>query len=150
MIVLATALVVGCSSDPTRGVQMAFVSTKNLNLDEAGGSLPVMVRVYQLRQKDGFEQASFDSLWKSDKELLGSDLVERKDLTLSPNTEMLVDIDVDLRGGTRYLAIMALYRKPEGNAWRTVIFADDVSTLIPFATPSVRLVFDRNSVSLQR
>lgn len=139
-------LLIGCGS-ATRDVRVALVSTKSLNAIEAGSGLPVMVRIYQLRDRDKFENASFKSLWKKDREFLGDDLVSRKDLTLHPDSEILVDLAVEVKKGADYLGIMALFRNPEGNSWRKVL-SSDISG-IPLRTPKVRLILDKNTVSLE-
>ncbi len=141
------ALLVGCGGG-TRDVKLAFVSTKRLNSDEEGAALPVMVRVYQLQSKDKFEQATFKSLWKNDKEFLGEDLLERKDITLHPDSEVVLDLEVETKKGANYLGVMALFRQPEGDSWRKVL-SSDLSSMVPFKTPVVRLILDQNSVTIE-
>ena len=114
---------------------------------EAGSGLPVMVRIYQLRDRDKFENASFRSLWKQDREFLGDDLVSRKDLILHPESETLVDLAVEVKKGVEYVGIMALFRNPEGNSWRKVLSSD--LSGIPFMTPEVRVMLDNNTVTLE-
>lgn len=139
-------LLMSCSS-ATRDVRVALVSTRSLNAMEAGSGLPVMVRIYQLRDRDKFENASFRSLWKQDREFLGDDLVSRKDLILHPESETLVDLAVEVKKGVEYVGIMALFRNPEGNSWRKVLSSD--LSGIPFMTPEVRVMLDNNTVTLE-
>ena len=107
---------VGCGK---RIVELGFASSKYLNLDDSGAALSVVVRIYQLKAKEGIEKADFFSLWKSDKDLLGEDLISRKEITLHPETRMIVEVVPEPEA--EYLAVVALFRRPQGNSWRKLI-----------------------------
>jgi len=137
-------LCVGCGGG-TRDVRVALVSTKNLNPDDSGAALAVIVRVYQLRGKEKFERASFKGLWKNDTQVLEGDVLDRKEVTLHPDSEMSVELEVDTKKGAEFLGVMALFRKPDGETWRRVTSAN-VSSWVPFKTPVVRVVLDESSI----
>jgi len=136
---------VGCSSD-TKRWQVVMLPTAILNLDDSGTSLPVVLRVYQLRSKEKFQQAPFNTLWKNDKEVLEGDLVEQKEVMIHPETKAVLDIDVDLKHGTAFLGVMALFRKPNVDGWKQLVTVD--SCALCLWTPKVKLVLDRNTVKL--
>lgn len=138
-------MLAGCSGD-TKKWRVVLSPTNQLNQDDAGASLPVLVRVYQLRAKDKFQQATFKTLWKADKEFLEGDLLERKEITIHPDTQAVVDIDLDVKHGAAYFGIMALFRKPEVEGWKQVVAADS-SAFNPF-TPKVKLILDKNVIKL--
>jgi len=94
-------------------------SSKFLNLDDSGAPLPVIVRVYQLKNKENMEKADFLSLWKSDKDILGEDLLDRSEVTLLP--ESTIELNVESGKDAGYLAVMVLFRKPQGGSWRQII-----------------------------
>jgi type VI secretion system protein VasD len=125
-----------------------MLPTASLNLDDSGTSLPVVVRVYQLRSKDKFQQAPFNTLWKSDKEVLEGDLVERKEVMIHPEMKAVLDIDVDLKHGAAFLGVMALFRKPNVDGWKQVVIAD--SCALCLMTPKMKLVLDRNTIKLAK
>ena len=133
----------GCSSDSKKW-QVVLNSTSSLNQDDSGASLPVVVRVYQLRAKDKFQQGTFKALWKNDKELLEGDLLDRKEITVRPDGEMVLDVDVDVKHGAAFLGVMALFRKPDVEGWKYLVPAE-ASALNPL-TPKVRLTLDRNLI----
>jgi type VI secretion system protein VasD len=137
--------VTGCGSN-TRPLKVALLGTKSLNQDDSGDPLPVIVRIYQLRSREKFDQATFKALWKGDKDLLEGDLVDRKELTLHPESKAVVDVEVDKTKGAKFLGVMALFRKPEGNTWKNV-FSNDVSHW-PFSTPVVRVRLDERTVTV--
>jgi type VI secretion system protein VasD len=133
----------GCSSD-TKRWQIILNSTDSLNQDDSGAALPVVVRVYQLRAKGKFEQSTFKALWKNDKDLLEGELLDRKEITLRPETETILDLDVDVKHGAAFLGVMALFRKPDVEGWKYLAPAD-TSFFNPF-TPKVRLTLDNNVI----
>lgn len=139
------ALIVGCSSD-TKKWRIVMMPTSTLNQDDAGASLPVLVRVYQLRAKEKFQQATFKTLWKNDKEALGGDLLERKELTVHPGTETELDVDLEVKRGATFFGIMAVFRQPNVEGWKQVMLAQS-SALNPF-TPKVKLVLNNNTIKV--
>ena len=140
-------MAVGCSSD-TKKWRLAFTSTKALNQNDSGEPLAVVVRVYQLKGKDRFQQARFTDLWKNDKELLEGDLLERKELTMHPDSETLLDFDLDVKHGAAFFGVMALFRKPDGTLWKELVPAES-SSLNPF-TPKRRFVLDQYTIKLMQ
>ena len=140
-------LTVACSGGKQE-VRVALVSSEVLNLDDSGASLPVVVRVYQLRSKEAFERASFRTLWKSDKEHLQGDLIERKEIVLRPESEVIVELEIDKKKGAAYLGVMALFREASGDRWKTIVPAR-IRHFNPFTTPEVRILVHRQSVAAQ-
>jgi type VI secretion system protein VasD len=123
-----------------------LTTTKSLNQDDAGASLPVVVRVYQLKTPGRFQHAEFKTLWKNDKDVLESDLLERKELTVFPDAKAVVEIDVQKKNGAEYVGVMALFRKPDMESWKQIIRAES-SSWNPF-TPKIKLVLDQYRVKL--
>ena len=102
-----------------KAIDLSVAGSKTLNLDDGGNPLPVVVRIYQLKGKEKIEGADFISLWKEDQKILEGDLLERQEITLLPDTQVVQKIDP--KEGAEYLALMALFRKPQGNGWREII-----------------------------
>lgn len=147
VILLATVLAVGCSSD-TKKWRLTLTATQALNQDDSGEALPVVVRVYQLRGKDKFQQATFKALWKNDKELLEGDLLDRKELTVHPDSETVLDLDLDVKHGAAFFGVMALFRKPDVMSWKELIPAE-ASSLNPL-TPKRTLVLDQYTIKMMQ
>lgn len=120
--------------------------TSTINLTDSGASSPVLVRVYQLKGKDRFQQAMFKTLWKNDTEELGSDLVDRKEMTVYPDEKVDFPLAVDVKRGASYLAIMALFRQPDVEGWRQVVEARS-SALNPM-TPKLKIILHKNTIKL--
>jgi type VI secretion system protein VasD len=127
---------------------LALTATQALNQDDSGEALPVVVRVYQLKGKDKFQRATFTELWKKDKELLEGDLVDRKEVTVHPGSETLLDLDLNVKQGAAFFGVMALFRKPDVTSWKELIPAE-ASSLNPF-TPKRKLVVDQYTIKMMQ
>lgn len=134
-----------CGSD-TKKWRVQLQPTGTINQDDAGASLPVLVRVYQLKGKDKFQQATFKMLWKNEKDALEGDLLDRKEITVHPETNADLYLDVDLKHGAAFLGVMALFRQPDVDGWRQIIEAKS-SALNPM-TPKMKLVLDKSTIKL--
>lgn len=115
ILILLLSLTAGCSAPQ---VKIGMSSTANLNLNDFEEPLPVMVNIYQLADAQPFEKASFEELWKKDLMTLGDSLLTKETLTLNPaSQERLVYPRHDQ---ARFIAVMAVFRKPEKEAWRDI------------------------------
>ena len=147
IMLIIGSVTVGCGSG-VKDVRVTLLPTNRLNPDESGAPLSVIVRVYQLRNRERFERADFRALWKNDEKVLEGDLLERKEITVYPETKNSVELQIDQKKGVQFLGIMALFRKPEGELWRQVT-SSDVSSWIPFKTPTVKLILDEHKLKLK-
>jgi type VI secretion system VasD/TssJ family lipoprotein len=116
---------VGCAHDapPPPGapckepdLKITVRGSDRLNMDEAGRSLAVVVRIYQLKTLKTLEDADFDQVWQHDRETLGEDLVSVDEVTVDPSDKKMVPIKRST--DARYLVAVGLFRKPDGIAWR--------------------------------
>jgi len=129
----------GCGK---REIQLSLRGTDTLNLDENGAALPVVLRIYQLKGRDRIENADFTPLWKNDTEVLEGDIVERQELTLLPDSKVIVKVEPRKESG--FLAVMALFRKRRGNDWRQVI------ALKGSKVHSVEIVLEEGAIMIQK
>lgn len=90
----------------------------NLNAGDGGRAASLVVRVYQLRATDRFEQAAFDVFLDAQREhdVLGDDLVRVTEVLLAPGQrhEFIEPLAAD---GT-HLGVVALFRQPAQTRWR--------------------------------
>ncbi len=126
LLLLLTALVVtGCSRTATLQVR----GTAPLNLNEAGESTPVDVRIYQLKSDVNFRKAAFEKLWTKDKEALGEDLLAGpKTVSVLPGGagEPAAKVELgELVSGTNFIGVMAMYGKTDAKDNRTLVVAVD-------------------------
>lgn len=91
-----------------------------LNPDEAGRPTSVAVRVYQLKDQTMFDGASYDDLLYNDRAVLAQDLRAGMASVLNPGAS--VSLAQPMREDTKYVAIVAFYRKPgNGDGWKYVV-----------------------------
>ena len=112
---LWVCLLAGCASP---SLKFGVSSTADINRNEYGEPLAVVVRIYQLKDRRSFESASFEELWKKDYQILGNDLVMKEEITMDPAYQR--HIELPRHDQAEYLAAMAVYRQPDGASWRDV------------------------------
>ena len=97
-----------------------------MNRDIAGKPLSVVVRLYQLKQEKDFNLLTFDLATSSrtDAELFGDSLIQRSELLMVPGTTHIST--QTLLPETKYLGVVAFFRKPDAHYWRYLISADQV------------------------
>jgi type VI secretion system protein VasD len=92
----------------------------SLNPDEAMRATSVAVRVYQLKDRKLFDQASYDDLLKNDKTVLAQDLQASIATVVNPGAS--VSVSQPMQADTEYVGIVAFYRDPEAtNGWRRIV-----------------------------
>ena len=126
-------------------LELALRSTNRLNTTQSGQPAPVVVRIYTLRAKDRFEQATFQELWKHDYDFLGDDLLHRKEITVKPDNKHELEITADREKEENYVGLMALFRKHQPGMWRTVIPIEEPG-FFSFGTPEFHFRLDQNSI----
>ena len=118
-------LLVGCSRSAT--LQMRGVAP--LNLNDAGESTPVDVRIYQLKNDAAFKRATFETLWNEDKKVLGQDYLAgplTESIVPGNTTDKPKSIHIaELEPGTRFIGIMALYGKTDARDARLLVLPID-------------------------
>lgn len=102
-----------------------------VNLNEQGESLPVRLRIYELKDRSSFLAASFNDLWLDDRKALGPDrLADPRHVVVQPGKPdggaLRYDL-IEVAPGTRFIGIMALYpRSGEQDERRAVIALDEL------------------------
>ncbi|MGT0195804.1 type VI secretion system lipoprotein TssJ [Burkholderia pyrrocinia] len=113
--------------DATRAVFIAKVKQTNLviesrsalNENEQGQSLPVVVRVYQLKDAKVFEKASYAQLLDDDRALLKADLLGSMEATLGPDAT--VKLSAPMADDAQVVGVAGFFRDQAGAEWQLVI-----------------------------
>lgn len=95
-----------------------------LNLNEANESVPVDVRIYQLKDDARFARAKAEDLWVKPKEVLADDIVSEKKITVFPGRPEDAPQDVEigkLPPEVRFVGILALYSKTDEKGPRHLV-----------------------------
>lgn len=139
-IFLTVALALtGCGS---AGMKLNLEAETELNPNHSNESMPVVVRVYQLADDKAFLNTSFKDLWKDDSKILGRDLLSRDEFVMSPGSEKKQTYDRE--DGIKYVAIIGIYRKPEGDNWRAITPVTN-----GFFTKKLSIVLENNTIIIE-
>ncbi|MCG5499367.1 type VI secretion system lipoprotein TssJ [Ectothiorhodospira lacustris] len=112
---LSVLLLCGCAGPQVR---LDLHATPLINPSEEGQALPVVVRVYQLKDPRGFQESPFEDLWKQDLESLGADALGRQELVMQPGSSR--ELALKRLPGATHLGILAIFRDPASPAWRDI------------------------------
>jgi type VI secretion system protein VasD len=97
---------------------MVVSAANNVNPDQGGRPLSVVVRVYQLKDKGRLETADYNSLLKADT-ILAEDVLEKQERVIQPGTQETIDIQANPLAA--YVGFVALFRSPTGDNWRRIV-----------------------------
>jgi len=115
-------LLAGCSSDPTPVFSQYDVTIKaddSLNQYQNSTANPVIVRLYQLTDKQMFSQLPFIDLYNQDVQLLASNLISKQVLpVVLPNTTQKIQIDVNKN--TQYIAVLVEFADYQNSQSKSV------------------------------
>ena len=99
----------------------------NVNRDDNGKPLSIVVRVYQLKDKNEFARLTFDRLvnCRSDAELFPNEFVAVREVVLLPGA--VQESTEKLLPETRYVGVTAFFRRPDTQGWRFLVDAGTVA-----------------------
>lgn len=110
---------------PPRNIAIKLHAGENLNTDSTGRPLALVVRIYKLRQDNAFQQATYDTFLnpQKEKETLGADLLEAKEVTLIPGQRYEAMEKVTQEA--YFIGVVALFRVPDPQRWKVAFPAKD-------------------------
>lgn len=102
-------------------LQLDFTAREALNTNDNGAALSTIVRIYQLKNADSFNQSDYTTLFANDSEILKNELVAQKDLRIRPAESIAVNMP--MAENAEFVAIAAMFHTPNltTNDWRIVI-----------------------------
>lgn len=115
------------AAKPARRIALRVQASPSLNVDEASGaSLSLVARIYKLRSADAFLAAPYETFGDAalEKERLGNDLVEVRDLQLVPGQR--VEATEKVTREAAYVGVVALFHSPAAQRWRYAFAADEL------------------------
>ena len=102
-------------SCPSVSPKLQIIATERLNAADASEGRPVQLRIYQLRNDNALRNATFEEVWQNDQTLLKDDLLKREEHTIYPGKTSVVALKPNPEANK--LAVVALFREPQGNDW---------------------------------
>ncbi|NMM37723.1 MAG: type VI secretion system lipoprotein TssJ [Glaciimonas sp.] len=103
-----------------RTISIKLHASEILNSNSSGRPLALVTKIYKLRQNAAFQQATYDTFLspQKEKEALGTDLLEVKEVTLIPGQRY--EISEKTSQEAYYIGIVALFHNPAPSRWRVV------------------------------
>ncbi|TDR70275.1 type VI secretion system lipoprotein TssJ [Paludibacterium purpuratum] len=118
-------LLSACASGPSNANYLA-IGTRNLNPDESGHPLSLVIHIVQLKQNQAFSRLTPADLTsgKSEKDLLSSEMIDSTELVLLPGSKS--DINATISPDAKYIGVIGYFRQPDPYFWRLLFDADMV------------------------
>lgn len=131
--------VAGCGASPTRTtVNITAASGLNPNSDQQPS--PTVVRVYELKSVDTFNQLQFFDLFDQDVAKLGGDLLNRREIEIQPGRTVTLQRNAD--PAALFIGAIAGYRNLANITWRASV------PLVPESRNTFDLRLDAHSMTL--
>ncbi|MCO4879206.1 type VI secretion system lipoprotein TssJ [Paraburkholderia caribensis] len=97
-----------------------LVSRASLNENAVGQSLSTVVRLYQLKDAQSFQQLEYAQLQTDDLDALKADLLATRDVVLRPNAS--ASINEPMKEDTQYVGVVAFFRNPDRDStWKLLV-----------------------------
>lgn len=118
LLVGGLLLLAGCAKPekPPLKLNLEIAASGDLNPGPEGQPLPVVLRLYQLKQPGGFMGADFYSLFDKEASVLGADLLAREEITLRPG--QVLHLQRPQEPAATYVGVLAAYRALDRSRWR--------------------------------
>jgi type VI secretion system VasD/TssJ family lipoprotein len=112
-----------------RSLRLMIQAGRELNTDSRQASASLALRIYLLRDAQGFQNASFDNLYDNDEATLGATLLTRESVFVRPGESR--ELSLELAREVRAVGVLAAYRELERAQWRAVLplTGDDVAPI---------------------
>lgn len=109
-------------------LHLDFTAREALNTDSRESnslSEPVVVRVYQLKDRKIFDKTVYQQLLKDGDTILKADLLASRDVVVKPGGD--VSLDMLMEEGAKFVAVVGLFRHPDmvNNTWKQVLRRED-------------------------
>ena len=120
-IICMCVFLTACSSTSENNVDFSYVisASSDINPDIQGKASSVIVRVYQLTNKINFENATYDELFESQHNALGTEFITLNEYLVDPDNKK--EIDLKISENTKYIGVVVGYRSTDMVTWRTLV-----------------------------
>lgn len=110
-------------------LHLDFTAREALNTDARESnslSEPVVVRIYQLKDRKIFDKTVYQQLLRDGDTILKADLLATRDVVVKPGGD--ANLDMPMEEGTRFVAVVGLFRHPDvvNNTWKQILKREDL------------------------
>ncbi len=112
-------------------LHLDFTAREALNTDARESnslSEPVVVRVYQLKDRKVFDKTVYQQLLKEGDSLLKEDLLATREVVIKPGGD--ASLDMPMETDAQFVAVVGLFRHPDmvNNSWRRVLQREELDS----------------------
>jgi type VI secretion system protein VasD len=100
-------------------VKTEITTAADLNPNRSGRPSPVALYLFQLKTREGFDNADYFSLTAAEATVLGGDLIERTQLMLQPGEARPMEAEFDEEA--HFIGFIAAFRDIDKAQWRDVV-----------------------------
>ncbi|MGQ3675289.1 type VI secretion system lipoprotein TssJ [Xanthobacter sp. TB0139] len=114
----------GCSTvgEKPSKVKATIKAGPDINPTPSGQAAPTMVRLYTLRNDTAFMQADFFSLTNQPAEVLGEELLDKREYMMVPGGKQAVELQMPPEAG--FLGVTAGFREIDTARWRALVLIE--------------------------
>ncbi|MCS2151276.1 type VI secretion system lipoprotein TssJ [Scandinavium goeteborgense] len=110
-------------------LHLDFTAREALNTDARESnslSEPVVVRIYQLKDRKAFDKTVYQQLLKDGDTILKADLLATRDVVVKPGGD--ANFDMPMEENTQFVAVVGLFRHPDmvNSTWKQVLKREDL------------------------
>ncbi|MDU1573733.1 MAG: type VI secretion system lipoprotein TssJ [Pantoea sp.] len=110
-------------------LRLDFTAREALNTDSRESnslSEPVVIRVYQLKDRKTFDKTVYQQLLKDGEIILKADLLASRDVVLKPGGD--ANLTMPMETDAQFVAVVGLFRHPDmvNDSWKQVIRREDL------------------------
>lgn len=126
---LLAVLCLGCASTPPPEppapppaptlVNLQIVADKAINPDAGNKPAPVLLRIYELKDKTGFAGADYFAVFDKEAATLATDLVRKQEIFVSPGETKKLEFEAET--GSKILGFFAAFRQLDSAQWRALL-----------------------------
>lgn len=120
-ILLVATILNGCLSTQESTVDFTYIIKASADINPSIDNLPspVVLRVYQLSNKINFEHSSYETLFNSDLNTLGTEYLKVSEYLIPPGTNKQEILQISK--SAKYIGVAVGYRSIELVNWRIII-----------------------------
>jgi type VI secretion system protein VasD len=110
-------------------LHLDFTAREALNIDSRESnslSEPLVVRVYQLKDRKTFDKTVYQQLLQDGGAILQNDLLASRDVIVKPGGD--ANLNMPIEEEAQFVAVVGLFRHPDmnNNTWKMVIKREDL------------------------
>lgn len=105
--------------EKVKQINLVIASRSALNQDERGMSLPVVLRIYQVKNSKAFATVTYAQLLSGRGDALKADILTRAEITLDPSAT--VTLSEPMADDAQYVGVVAFFRDQANAEWQLMI-----------------------------